>query len=82
MMNDSLILVHLYPYVSISLPRYSSGLDKIARLLIHVIATLSSGYIMLAIIIQPFLPPAHRLVVELSALLLKLIVTNIKSVPA
>lgn len=77
-----MILVHLDPYMSICLPRNCPRLDKVARLLIHIIATLSRRHIMLAIRIQAFLPPTHRLIVELAALLLELIVADVESVAA
>lgn len=81
MMYDSLILVHLYPDMSISLSRNGPRLDKISsNLIVRMVASLRRGHILLWRYVLLLGPPSHRLVIELSALLLKLVVTYVESI--
>lgn len=80
MMDDPLVLVNFNSDMSISLPGYCSWFNKTSGFLVHVVAALSSGDIMRHIGIKSLLSSTHGLIVKLSALLLKLIVADIKSV--
>lgn len=72
--------MNLDPDVRVCLSWNSSGFNKAASFLIHIVATLSCWNIVANIGIQPLLPATHGLIVELTTLLLKLIVTHIKRV--
>lgn len=86
MVYDSLILMYLYPNVSVGLSRDCPRLDKVTPLLydliIRVVASLRRGHILLWRLILFFLASAHRLVIELPALFLELVVAHVKSVSA
>ena len=81
MVDDSLIFMDLDPDVCICLTGNSTWFNKASSLLVHIVATLSSGNVMRPICIQSFLPSSHGLVVEFTTLFLQLIVTNVKSIP-
>jgi len=81
-MDNSLILVHLDPDVRVGLPRYGSRLDETSRLLVHVVASLRGGDVMSNVCVEALLSSAHGLVVEFAALLLELIITDVKCVSA
>lgn len=92
MVNDSLIFMNFDSYVSISLTGDGSGFDKVALVLIHVVATLGSRNVRHHLVLTLtgsrstvdlfFLSPSHRLIVKLSTLFLQLIVTDIKCISA
>jgi len=93
-MDDSLIFMNFNSYMSIGLSRNCSRLYKCAGrgLLVHIVTTLGGGHIRHYNVagvhnswpysrsIEFLLPPSHRLIIELSALFLNLVITHIKSV--
>jgi len=80
MVDDSLIFVHLDSDVCVSLAGNGSRFDKTSCLLVHVVATMGGRIIGSLVGVQSLLSPAHGLVVEFTALFLKLVIAHVKGV--
>ena len=90
--DNSLVLLHLYPDMGVSLPRDSPWFDEIAarslflgQLILHVVSALSRRDILnhpiWSVINIILLSPVHRLVIEIPRLLVQLVIRDVEGIP-